>query len=109
MVYELRIYEAMPGRLQDLHDRFSKITLGYFERYGIKVVGFWTNEIGGPSNQLIYMLAYENLADREAKWNAFMSDSERAAAFAKTEKNGPLVSAITAEILKPTPYSPATT
>jgi hypothetical protein len=106
MLYELRTYSAMPGRMPDLHKRFAEITLGFFKKYNIQVVGFWTNEIGGSSDQLIYILGYESLADREKKWNAFLADSDRLAKFAETEKNGPLVRRLTAQILKPTPYSP---
>jgi hypothetical protein len=106
MLYELRTYSVMPGRLPDLNKRFAEITLGYFKKYHIQVVGFWTNEIGGASDQLIYILAYESLADREKKWGAFVADQERLAKFAETEKNGPLVRRIKAHILRPTAYSP---
>jgi hypothetical protein len=106
MLYELRTYSAMPGRLPDLHKRFSEITMGFFKKHGIRVVGFWTNEIGGPNDQLLYILAYDSLADREKKWGAFLADQERLARFAETEKNGPLVRQLTAHILRPTPYSP---
>ena len=106
MIYELRTYSAMPGRLPDLHRRFADITNGFFTKYGIQVVGFWTNEIGGASDQLIYILAYDSLADREKKWGAFIADPERVAKFAETEKNGPLVRRLTAQMLRPTPYSP---
>jgi hypothetical protein len=106
MIYELRTYTAMAGRLPDLHTRFAEITLGLFKKHGIQMVGFWTNEIGGSNDQLIYMLAYESLADREQKWGAFIADPDRLAKFAETEKNGPLVRRLTAQILRPTPYSP---
>jgi hypothetical protein len=106
MLYELRTYTAMTGRMGDLNRRFAEITLGYFEKYGMKVVGFWQNELGGPSDQLIYMLAFDSLADREAKWAKFGADPDRQAAFAETEKNGLLVHHITAHTLRPTRYSP---
>ncbi|MFA5026895.1 MAG: NIPSNAP family protein [Candidatus Methylomirabilota bacterium] len=106
MLYELRTYTAMPGRLPDLHKRFEQITLGFFRKHGIGVVGFWVNEIGGPNDQLIYLLAYASLADRESRWGAFLADPERIAQFAETEKRGPLVRRLTAQILRPTPYSP---
>ena len=106
MIYELRTYTAMPGRLPDLHTRFETITSGYFAKHGIRVVGYWTYQFGGPNDQLVYMLAYDSLADREAKWATFDQDAERRAAFAKTEENGKLVQRITVQILRPTPYSP---
>lgn len=31
MLYELRTYTAMPGRLPDLYRRSAEITLGYFK------------------------------------------------------------------------------
>lgn len=106
MLYELRTYTVMPGRMADLNRRFRDITLGYFAQYGIGVVGFWQNELGGSSDELVYMLSYDSLADRETKWSAFAQDKARIAAFAETEKDGPLVKRLTAHILRPTPYSP---
>jgi hypothetical protein len=106
MLYELRTYHAMPGRLPDLNRRFADITMDFFKKHGIQVVGFWTNELGGSSDQLIYILAYDSLADREKKWGAFFNDKDRLAKFAETEKNGPLLRRLTAQILRPTAYSP---
>lgn len=106
MIYELRTYSVMPGRFPDLHKRFAEVTIGYFRKYGIQVVAFWTNDIGGSSDQLIYLLGYESLADREKKWEAFMIDPERRAIFAETEKNGPLLRRAMVQVLRPTPYSP---
>jgi hypothetical protein len=106
MLYELRTYRVMPGRLPDLNRRFADITMDFFKKHNIQVVGFWTNELGGSSDQLIYILAYDSLADREKKWNGFFADPERLAKFAETEKNGPLVRKLTAQILRPTAYSP---
>jgi hypothetical protein len=48
-------FSIMPGRLPDLHKRFSEITLGFLAKHGIRAVGFWTNELGGASDQLIYL------------------------------------------------------
>jgi hypothetical protein len=106
MLYEMRTYTAMAGRFPDLHKRFAEVVMGFLTKHGIRAVGFWTNELGGASDQLIYILAYESLADREKKWGAFLADPERAAKFAETEKNGPLVRRLTAQILRPTAYSP---
>ena len=106
MIYELRIYEAVPGRLPDLHKRFDTITLKIWDRLGIKQAGFWTNEVGPSNQELIYLLAWESLAEREQKWDAFQRDEERLAAFAKTEAGGPLVQRIHNSILRPTHYSP---
>jgi len=105
MVYEMRIYECVPGRLPALNDRFSKHTLGFFKKHGIKVVGFWTDDIG-TTNRLIYILAYDSLADREKRWGAFASDPEWLKVRAETEKDGPIVARVINTIMRPTPYSP---
>ena len=107
MIYEWRVYEAYPGRMDALNERFAKTTLKYFEKHGIKVIGFWTAIIG-TSNVLYYMLAYEDLAKRERSWNAFSADPGWIKARTETEQRagGPLTERITNMILKPTDYSP---
>ncbi len=105
MIHELRIYECVPGRLADLNQRFSTITLKIWERHGIRQAGFWTTLIGESNMTLYYMLAWDSLADRETRWNAFQADPEWHAARAETEKNGPIVAKVTNYILGPTPYS----
>ena len=105
MIYELRIYDAMPGKLPALNKRFETITLGYFEKYNMKVVGFWTDMIG-ISARLTYMLAFDDLGHREKAWAAFVADTERQKAFAETERDGLLVAKVENKILQPTVYSP---
>ena len=46
MIYEMRSYRAMPGRLPDLLKRFDTITLKLFEKHGIQQAGFWVTEVG---------------------------------------------------------------
>lgn len=105
MIYELRIYEAVAGKMKALHDRFASHTLNLFKRHGMKSVGYWTDEIG-TSNRLTYILAFESLADREAKWAAFRKDPEWVQVLAETEKDGPLTARVNATIMRPTSYSP---
>ncbi len=107
MIYELRTYDAFPGKLPALNTRFANVTLGFFEKYGIKVVGFWQNNVGeNTTNRLIYMLAFEDMGQRDKAWAAFLADSDRQKAFAESERDGPLVQSITNQIMRPTPYSP---
>jgi NIPSNAP len=103
-LYELRIYEATPGRMADLNKRFDTVTLKIWEKHGIRQVGFWTALIG-TNNQLIYMLEWKDLAEREKLWTAFQQDPEWIKARDESEKNGPLTVHITNSILTPTSYS----
>ncbi len=105
MLYELRIYHAVPGRLPALIDRFRTITLGLWEKHGIRQAGFWTVQIGESNQTLYYMLAWESLAERERKWNAFTSDPEWLDKRAGTEKDGPLIAKVQSQILQPTDFS----
>ncbi|WP_199336854.1 NIPSNAP family protein [Oscillatoria sp. FACHB-1407] len=106
MIYELRIYHAMPGRLPALISRFQNHTLKIWEKHGIRQAGFWTTLIGeSESNQLTYLLAWNNLAEREERWNAFLADPEWIAIKTETEKNSPLVQNISNELLAPTAFS----
>ena len=105
MLYELRVYDTVVGKLPALNERFDKITNAYFEKYGMKVVGYWTDEVG-LSNRLTYMLAFEDEGHREKAWAAFRADPDRIKAFAETEKDGPLVAKVSNTLLRPTAYSP---
>jgi heme-degrading monooxygenase HmoA len=104
MIYELRIYEVVPGRLPDLNRRFETITTKIWDRLGIKQAGFWTADVG-TSNELIYLLAWESLAEREQKWTAFQADPEWNEKRAKTEENGAIVARVRNSFLRPTSYS----
>ena len=39
MIYEMRVYRCVPGRLPALLNRFNTITLKIWERHGIKQAG----------------------------------------------------------------------
>ncbi len=105
MIYELRVYHAVPGRLPALLKRFETITLGIWERHGIRQAGFWTVLIGESNQILHYLVQWESLAERETKWNAFMADPEWIAKRAESERDGPIVAKITNSFLQPTSFS----
>jgi hypothetical protein len=105
MLYELRIYRCLPGRLPALLKRFETVTLAMFEKHGIRQAGFWVPQIGGGNNDLHYLLAWESLGDREKRWAAFQADPAWIAARAESEKDGPIVGSIENMILQPTAFS----
>ncbi len=105
MIHELRIYHCVPGRLPALLKRFETATLAIWERFGIRQKGFWTVAIGNSSTDLYYLLEWDTLAEREAKWNAFMSDPEWLQKRAESEEDGPILTHVTNMILQPTSFS----
>lgn len=105
MLHELRVYRCVPGRLPALLKRFETITLKLWDKHGIRQAGFWTTVIGDNNQDLHYLLAWESLAEREAKWTAFQNDPEWIAQRAETEKDGAIVAQVTNMILQPTAFS----
>jgi hypothetical protein len=105
VIYELRVYRCVPGRLPNLLRRFQNTTLGIWERLGIRQAGFWTVMVGDGNHDLHYMLAWESLAEREQKWGTFSADPEWNEKRAESEKDGAIVANITSSFLVPTKFS----
>ena len=105
MLYEMRTYHCLPGKLPALLDRFDKITLEIWDRFEIRQAGFWTTAIGDNNHQLVHLLAWTSLAERDQKWTAFMNDPEWQTKRAETEAAGPLLTHVSNQILQPTSFS----
>jgi NIPSNAP len=105
MLHEMRVYTCIPGRLPNLLKRFETVTLKLWDKHGIKQAGFWTTLIGEHNHQLTYLVAWESLAERERKWNAFQADPEWIAKRAESEKDGPILAQVQSQILQPTAFS----
>jgi hypothetical protein len=105
MIYELRVYKCLPGRLPALLKRFEADTLRIWDKHGIVQAGFWTTAIGESNNDLTYLIRWESLADREKRWTAFLADPEWQAARAKSEADGLIVANIESQLLSPTSFS----
>ena len=105
MIYEMRIYRCVPGRLPALLQRFEKVTLDLWKKHGIRQAGFWTTLIGDSNHELTYLLAWESLAEREKKWTEFMSDPQWLSARAESERDGAIIDNARNQILQPTAFS----
>ena len=105
MIYEHRVYQPVSGRMTNLLARFRDHTVPIWETHGIRPLGFWTTLIGESSNELIYILPWESLADRETKWASFLNDPAWRKARDESERDGPIVATIRNQILAPTDFS----
>lgn len=105
MIVELRVYHCAPTRLPALLNRFETITLDFFEKYGIRQIGFWTTLAGPDNHALTYMVQWESLAEREQKWNAFQADPDWIQKRAATEAERPIVERIENQFFTPTAFS----
>ncbi len=105
MVYELRIYTCIPGRLPNLLKRFENHTIEIWKKHAIRPSGFWTVLVGDGNHDLYYLLAWESLAEREQKWNTFMADPAWHKARSESEADGPIIANIKSSFLQPTAFS----
>ena len=106
-MFELRTYES-PTPQDHLRkvEMFNSGEFDVFEKAGFWQVFYGDTLIGSRLPNLTYMLGFEDLADRNKKWEAFRSAPEW-----KKLSSSPryafeeIVSNITNVILKPAPYS----
>jgi hypothetical protein len=106
-VYELRIYHAYEGKLDDLLRRFRDHTMKLFEKHGIKNVAYWTpTDEPLKGKTLVYMLAHPSREAATANWQAFRDDPEWQSVRDKSEANGKLVEKVDSTYLVLTDFSP---
>ncbi|MDD9268329.1 NIPSNAP family protein [Paenibacillus sp. GCM10023248] len=103
MLYELRIYDVVPGRMQDLLDRFSHHTLDLFKKHHMKVTNFWV-DADESRNKLYYVFEHENRASRERNFQAFLEDREWLDLEERTERNGPFYEKIEVIYMNNAPF-----
>ena len=123
MIYELRVYQIAPGKMETLHRVFKETVVPLFEQYGIKIVGFWEPigcEVSNPPHKMelhnpmfplpgqsfAYMVAFESEAQREKIWPAFEQDPQLGQVLELVNQDGAPWQRIDATVLKPTDYSP---
>jgi hypothetical protein len=100
-VYELRVYDAVPGRMEALLRRFSEHTVELFAQHGMESIGYWID--AGDPDRLIYVLRHDGSA--EENWERFRSDPRWIAARDLSEADGKLTTAIDSTLLKPVAFS----
>ena len=105
-IFELRIYEShgikAAKKKIEMFNEGGEIKI--FQKTGLQPVFFGETLIGPKMPNLTYMLVFDDLADRDAKWKVFSGDPEW-----KKLRSDPqykdTVSNITDIILRPTGYS----
>jgi len=107
-LYELRVYKAADGKLDDLHARFRDHTDEIFASHGMKSIGYWSPTEGTKAGDvLIYILEYPDRDAARASWKAFGQDPKWQAARKASEVNGSLLAERPESIyMRPTDYTP---
>jgi hypothetical protein len=106
-IFELRTYESQS--FMTLARKIAMFNQGearIFERLGMRPV-FFGETIAGPRQpNLMYMLSFDSLAERERLWNAFGSDPEWKKLSSQPHlKDAEIVANISNAILRPLPFS----
>jgi len=92
-IYELRIYQAAPGKLEALHARFRQHTDALFQKHGMQAYGYWAPlDPPASTETLIYLLEFPDRTAVAERWDAFRNDPEWKKAFADSQVDGPLTS-----------------
>ncbi len=108
VVYELRVYHAMEGKLDALVARFRDHTDAIFEKHGLKLLGFWlpTDE-PMKGKTLVYILKHPSREAAVVNWKSFHDDPEWIKVSTASEANGKLVEKVDSTYMKLTDFSPA--
>jgi hypothetical protein len=112
-LYQMRVYYAPEGKLDQLHARFRDHTLALFAKHGMTNLVYWHLAPGSPQSDrmLVYLLGHASREAAEKSFADFRVDADwiksRAASEARaggslTEPQGGVLS----EFLVPTDYSP---
>lgn len=106
-VFELRIYTATAGNLDNLHARFRDHTTRIFGNHGMKVVGYWS-PTGEEEREdtLVYILEHASQEAANASWRAFGQDPEWQEVAAASNANGQILAGIESRYMVATDYSP---
>lgn len=107
VVYELRVYHAYEGKLNDLLARFRNHTMTIFKRHGMESVAYWTpTDEPLQGKTLFYVLRHPSREAATANWAAFHGDPEWMQVSAASEANGKLVEKVESTFLQLTDFSP---
>ncbi len=105
-IFELRTYESHSAKASkkkiEMFNEGGEIAV--FKKTGLQPVFFGESIIGPQLPNLTYMLTFEDLTDRDAKWKVFGADPEWKKLSGDPQYKD-TVSNITDIILQPAPYS----
>ncbi len=104
MIYDLRTYTMVPGRLKAFLELYEREGFPVQRRHQGDPIGYFTTEVG-TNNQVVHLWAYLSLADRETRRAALDTDPQWVAYRAKSAATGN-VQHQTNKILKSAKFSP---
>lgn len=94
-----------PGKMADIHKRFSTLTLDLFKKHGMNTVDFWEDAEG--KDVIYYILEHKDMEARNKSFDAFANDPEWVEGKRLSELAGPIVEKVESIFMNRVPYSPA--
>lgn len=104
MIFDLRTYTMVPGRLRAFLALYETEGLPVQRRHQPNLIGYFVTEIG-TLNQVVHLWGYESMADREQRRAALEADPEWIAYRLKSGQAGN-VQHQENKILRSAPFSP---
>lgn len=105
MIYEVREYVPVAGRLGDVVDLFTSVVVPLFRKHAMEIAQAGCTTVGDNSfNELVYTMRFSCLAELERKWEAFLADPDWRSALAIREETGPLYQAIRRRVVDAAPF-----
>ncbi|WP_243711708.1 MULTISPECIES: NIPSNAP family protein [unclassified Paenibacillus] len=89
-MYELRIYDMQPGKLQAIKDRFRDHVIELFGKHDMKITQFWEDE-DEAKERLYYVVEHAGMEQRNLNYDRFRNDPEWIEVKRVSELDGPLV------------------
>ena len=106
MIYELREYKTVPGKMPAMVKRFNDDSFRLFKKHGMEVVFMSLTTFGQDTiNELVYVLKFDSEQDMASKWAAFYADTEWHAVRDASEADGPLVVTVSRRVLSPDAFN----
>lgn len=73
MIYDVRIYDLKPGKVNEYMAAVKEVGLPVRVSHGVNLAGWYYTEIGNL-NQVIHIWGYQDIEDFETKFDAVRSD-----------------------------------
>jgi hypothetical protein len=95
-------HKCRPGKIGELKE-FCAESIRIWQKHGCKVLGEWSNWIGGETDEIMYIFTFKDFAEyedidvrvhRDPEWRGFIKRIGEASAGRSTE------------LLRPTEFSP---
>lgn len=75
MIYDMRIYDIQPGRLEEYMAAVREVGLPVRQRYGVKLAGWYYTEVG-PLNRVVHIWAFRDWAHMNEAKQQFRNDPD---------------------------------